>query len=382
MTRIRRFRVRQVVTIIAIGFAVSGLACASLLTPSPSWDAPNQLPTRDVQGETTLQTNAKTRIVPAALSAMLSGRQWINTHPLGAEDLRGKVVLVNFWTYSCINSLRPLPYLRAWAEKYRDRGLVVIGVHTPEFAFEHDLAKVRRMVGDLAVDYPVVLDNSYDIWGAFNNNAWPGFYFVDANGRVRHRILGENSYAESERIIQKLLAEASGLPVSDPLTQPAGEGAQAPPDWQNLRTPETYVGFARAQNFASPGGAKRNTSSTYQTASRLVLRHWSLAGKWKIGPEYASLDGASGRITYRFHARDLHLVLGRGDASGAIRFRVTLEGQPPGANHGVDIDAEGWGILDQDRMYQLIRQSGTIADRTFEIEFFAPRARAYAFTFG
>lgn len=372
---------RKLLSATAIGAAVCVLAGASLLNASPSVDDRNQASTRST-GETALDPNGEIRNLPAPLRSLLADVQWVNTPPLRVEDLRGKVVLVNFWTYSCINSLRPLPYLRAWADKYRDRGLVVIGVHTPEFAFEHDLSKVRTMVAELPVGYPVMLDNDYDVWRTFDNNAWPGFYFVDAKGRVRHRTLGENGYAESEQWIQKLLAEASGTPVSEPLSRPSGEGAEAPPDWRNLRTPETYVGYARAENFSSPGGAKRDASVTYRAGSRLTLNHWGLSGKWTIGREYASLDGAAGKIAYRFHARDLHLVLGRAEASAPIRFRVTLDGQEPGGDHGADTDAEGWGTLDQDRMYQLIRQSGAVTDRTFEIEFFAPGARAYAFTFG
>jgi thiol-disulfide isomerase/thioredoxin len=320
--------------------------------------------------------------LPHPLRSLAERRQWLNMPTLRAENLRGKVVLVNFWTYSCINSLRPLPYLRAWAEKYKDRGLAVIGVHTPEFAFEHDLAKVQAAAAELPVSYPVAIDNDYGIWNDFDNQAWPGFYFFDASGRLRHRVVGEGGYDQSERLIQKLLSEVSGAPVADPVTDIVGEGAQAAPDWDDLRTPETYVGYARASNFSSPGGVKRDASKLYSSPSKLQLNHWSLSGPWKIGREHAALEGASGKIAFRFHARDLHLVLGRVSGSDAIRFRVTIEGKPPGADHGVDVDAEGFGVLEQDRMYQLIRQVGHVREQTFEIEFFAPGARAYSFTFG
>lgn len=317
----------------------------------------------------------------APLRSLIAGTQWVNTAPLKPEDLRGKVVVVNFWTYSCINSLRTLPYLRAWAEKYQNRGLVVIGVHTPEFAFEHDPTKVGIATAELPVGYPVVMDNDYAIWSAYNNNAWPAFYFIDAKGRIRHRALGEGAYDQAERWIQKLLSEVSGVAVAGPVADPSGRGAEAPPAWKNLRSPETYLGYARAENFSSPGNFKPDTSKGYETAANLQLNHWSLSGAWTISKEHASLDAAPGRIAFRFHARDLHLVLGRA-AQNPIRFRITIDGRAPGADHGVDVDGEGWGALRQDRMYQLVRQSGAISDRTFEIEFLEPGARAYAFTFG
>jgi thiol-disulfide isomerase/thioredoxin len=374
----------------AIGFAAVAcvLSGAGLLPPSSSSDEGvliRNLATAQAQ-EAFMDTRAKTGTETAQrlagpLRSLLDAPQWLNG-PLRSEDLQGKVVLVNFWTYSCINSLRPLPYLRAWAEKYKDRGLVVIGVHAPEFAFEHDLTKVRRAAAELPVGYPVVLDNDYGIWRAFNNQAWPGFYFFDAKGHLRNRVMGEGGYDLSERWIQKLLSEASGTPVVDQAVEPGGVGAQAPPDWTSLRSAETYVGSARSENLSSPGGVKRNTSTHYRAASRLPPDHWSLAGDWTIRGEYATVDEASGKIAYRFHARDLHLVLGREPGGDPIRFRVTIDGKPPGADHGADVDAEGWGSLDQDRMYQLVRQAGRVTDRTFEIEFLSLGARAYSFTFG
>ena len=316
------------------------------------------------------------------LRALIGGRQWLNTPPLRAEDLRGKVVLVNFWTYSCINSLRALPYLRAWAEKYKDRGLVVVGVHTPEFTFEKDIGNVRQASAALGVGYPVVLDSGYAIWRAFDNNAWPGFYFIGADGRVRHHVLGEGGYDQSERLIQQLLSEGRGAAVAGGVTAVSGRGPQAEADWNDLRSPETYVGYAHARTIAPPGGAKDDATGRYRSVSGLPLNRWSLVGTWKIDPEFATLQGASGAIAYRFHARDLHLVLAPGDQGRAIRFRITIDGAPPGADHGFDVDAEGRGSVQQPRMYQLVRQSRPVADRTFEIEFLDPGVRAYVFTFG
>ncbi|MEO8114771.1 MAG: redoxin domain-containing protein [Phenylobacterium sp.] len=314
--------------------------------------------------------------------ALLAAGPWLNTPPLGAQDLRGKVVLVNFWTYSCINSLRPLPYVRAWAEKYRDQGLVVVGVHTPEFGFEKDLANVRQATAAQGVAYPVVLDSDYGIWRAFHNNAWPAFYFIGADGRVRHQAIGEGDYDQSERLIQKLLSEARGTPIRDPIVAVAGVGPQAAPDERDLGSPETYVGYAQARNFASPGGVRWDAPNPYRAASILPLNHWGLAGAWTVGGEFASSDAAAARIAFRFHARDLHLVMGPGAQGHPVRFRVTLDGAAPGADHGVDVDAAGLGSAREPRMYQLVRQQRPVADRTFEIEFLDPGVRAYVFTFG
>jgi thiol-disulfide isomerase/thioredoxin len=306
---------------------------------------------------------------------------WLNSPPLTREGLKGKVVLVDFWTYSCINCLRAIPYVRAWAEKYRDQGLVVIGVHSPEFAFEKNIDTVRHAVADLAITYPVAIDNDYAIWRAFDNQYWPAHYFIDAEGRIRHHHFGEGDYEESERVIQQLLAEAgkTGLPGS--LVAVAASGAEAPADMADVRSPETYVGYDRAAHFISPGGPVQDAPHVYAAATPR-LNEWALAGDWTIGGEHAVLNDKSGRILYRFHARDLHLVLGPAPDGKPVRYRVTIDGQAPGASHGVDIDAEGNGVVSGQRLYQLVRQSGPITDRTFEIEFLDPGVQAYSFTFG
>jgi cytochrome c biogenesis protein CcdA/thiol-disulfide isomerase/thioredoxin len=320
--------------------------------------------------------------VSGKLASLLTTRQWLNTTPLQPGDLAGKVVLVNFWTYSCINCLRVLPYVKTWAERYGERGLVVVGVHTPEFAFEKDTGNVRRALAALGIAYPVAIDSDFGIWRGFGNQAWPALYVFGADGRLRHRMLGEGGYEQSEQVIQQLLSEAGSRPVSGPVEPIVGQGAQAGPDAGNLRSGETYIGYAQGSFFASPGGVQQDTQAFYRPAPALGINRWSLSGAWTIGGEFATLNAAGGRIAYRFHARDLHLVLAPAAAGQAIRFRVTLDGVPPGANHGADVDAQGWGSLQDGRLYQLIRQSGPVADRLFEIEFYAPGARAYAFTFG
>ena len=316
------------------------------------------------------------------LRSLLQARQWLNTQPLRPEDLRGKVILVNFWTFSCINSLRALPYVREWAKKYSDRGLVVIGVQTPEFTFEKDVANVSKALVALDVDYPVAIDNDYGIWRAFDNEAWPAFYFIGADGRVRHHVFGEGGYDESERLIQQLLSEADGAAVNSAIVPINGKGPEAAADESDLRSDETYIGYDQARNFASPGGADEDAPSIYRAVSPLPLNHWSLTGAWTIGGEFATLNDAPGGVAYRFHARDLNLVLAARSRGGSIRFRVKIDGAPPGADHGVDVDAEGWGSLQDDRMYQLVRQARPVEDRTFEIEFLDAGVRAYVFTFG
>jgi thiol-disulfide isomerase/thioredoxin len=318
----------------------------------------------------------------APLDALSGPKSWLNGKPLRPEDLRGKVVVVNFWTYSCINSLRTLPYLRAWQEKYGDR-LVVIGVHTPEFGFEKDLANVRTAVAELGVGYPVVLDSDFAIWRAFGNQGWPGFYFIGADGRVRDQKLGEGEYDQSEQVIRNLLAEAGKAPGTAPVSDTVqGTGAEAAPDWAHLASPETYIGHRQARNFVSPGGFFRDTSHVYGAPASLSSNQWSLAGAWSVGGEFATLDRASGRIAYRFHARDLHMVLAPGASGQPVRFRIKIDGAPAGGNRGVDVDAEGRGTVREARMYQLVRQIGPVRDRTFEIEFLDPGVRAYVFTFG
>ncbi|MGC4060777.1 MAG: cytochrome c biogenesis protein DipZ [Aquabacterium sp.] len=307
---------------------------------------------------------------------------WLNSPPLSAESLRGKVVLVDFWTYSCINCLRSLPYIRAWAEKYKDQGLVVIGVHAPEFAFEKDLGNVRSAVKDLQIGYPVAVDNDYAIWRAFNNQYWPAHYFIDAQGRIRHHHFGEGEYDQSERIIQQLLAEAGQQGVSRQLVAVQGQGVQAAPNMTEVLSPETYVGYGRAENFAAPGGLTAAKPHTYAAPASLQLNQWALSGNWTVEPERAVLNEARGRIVYRFHARDLHLVLGPGAQGQPIRFRVLIDGQAPKADHGTDIDEQGYGKIQAQRLYQLIRQGQVQGDRLFEIEFLDPGAQAFAFTFG
>ena len=323
--------------------------------------------------------------VEGTLPSLDGAVQWLNSPPLTAAGLRGKVVLVDFWTYSCINCLRTLPYTTAWAHKYAPYGLVVIGVHAPEFAFERDIGNVKKAVHDLGIDYPVAIDNGYTIWRAFGNEYWPAHYFVDAQGRIRHHHFGEGEYAQSERAIQSLLAEAGhpeALSVPIGLTGAPAKGALAAADSADVRSPETYVGYARAEDFTSPGGVVRDAAHRYDAPARPDLNDWGLAGTWQVGAERATLAAPAGRIVYRFHARDLHLVLGPGANGKPVRFRVTLDGAAPGAAHGADVDAQGYGTVTGQRLYQLVRQPGTIADRTFSIEFLDPGVDAYAFTFG
>ena len=349
-------------------FGVAGLGVPGLAAAVPGW----------FEGPKPMHLAANS----SRLRQISSSRQWLNTRALGNEDFHGKVVLVNFWTYSCINSLRMLPYTRAWHEKYKDHGLVAIGVHTPEFEFEKDIEKVKGALSALDVRYPVVLDSDYAIWDAFGNVAWPALYFFDRDGRLKRRMLGEGEYGYCEKLIQQLLAEASDEFVPNDIVTVEGIGPQAAPDFEDLGTAETYVGYRRSSNFASPGGAKRNVLNRYVGASSLQLNHWSLAGEWTIGEEFAALNKAPGSISFRFHARDLHLVMGRSSIDRPVRFRVKIDGNRPGASHGFDVDPDGSGIVQDDRMYQLIRQSRPISDRTVEIEFLDSDVRTYVFTFG
>ena len=308
---------------------------------------------------------------------------WLNSPPLTPESLRGKVVMVDFWTYSCINCLRALPYVESWYEKYKDHGFVVIGVHAPEFAFEKDPANVRRAVADLKITYPVALDNDYAIWQAFNNQYWPAHYFIDATGHIRAHHFGEGNYDESEQTIRTLLTEAgqSGLPPPG-MGGAKAVGVQAPPDEAHDQSPETYVGYRRADNFASPGGFSQDPAHAYSVPSALKLNQWALGGSWNVDPEKAVLGASGGKIEFRFYARDLHLVLGPGSGGKPVRFRVTLDGAAPGANHGADTDSSGAGVIDGQRLYQLIRQSGDVGEHVFAIEFLDPGVQAYSFTFG
>jgi thiol-disulfide isomerase/thioredoxin len=307
---------------------------------------------------------------------------WLNSPPLTATGLRGKVVLVNFWTYTCINWLRQLPYVRAWAAQYSDHGLVVVGVHTPEFGFEADVDNIRRAVREMRIDYPVAIDSNYGVWSDFGNHYWPALYFADADGLLRHHHFGEGQYAQSEKIIQQLLA-AAGADVAGPGTaQVEGEGIEAAADWASLRTPETYTGYERTQNFASPGGLVLGTPHTYTVPATLNSSEWALAGEWTITEQTTTSTAADARIAFRFHARDLHLVMGPAAPGTPVRFRVLIDGQPPGAAAGGDVDEQGGGRVAEQRLYQLVRQPGPIKDRTFEIVFLDAGAEAFAFTLG
>lgn len=326
--------------------------------------------------------------VEGELPSLAGATGWLNSPPLTAEGLRGKVVLVDFWTYSCINCLRALPHVREWAERYRDHGLVVIGVHAPEFAFERNLGNVMRAVDDLKVTYPVALDNDFAIWRGFNNRYWPAHYFIDAQGRIRAHQFGEGNYGHSEQIIRTLLREAGHSLPDDapaPMAMAMGstrEGVELTADMANLKSPETYLGHARAENFASPGGQQADRAADYTVPGTLALNQWALGGRWTVGDEDAQANAAGSRIAFRFHARDLHLVLSPGEDGKPVRYRVRIDGKPPGADAGGDAAADGTGVVDGNRLYQLIRQSGGVRERTFEIEFLDPGVRAYAFTFG
>ncbi|MHC8331455.1 cytochrome c biogenesis protein DipZ [Pseudomonas sp. LB3P25] len=308
--------------------------------------------------------------------------QWLNSPPLTAQALKGKVVLVDFWTYSCINCLRTLPYVKAWTEKYRDQGLVVIGVHAPEFAFERDVGNVTKAMKDLGINYPVAIDNDFKVWRAFNNEYWPAHYFADAQGRIRYHHFGEGEYAESERVIQQLLREAGAAKVADGLINASAEGVQLAPDMNEVQSPETYVGYQRAEHFVPETSLVPNKVSAYSVPSQLALNDWSLDGQWNVGSERATSSAPASRIVYRFHARDLHLVLGPGTDGKPVRFKVLIDGKAPGDAHGTDVAPDGSGSVTEQRLYQLVRQTGGVTDRTFSIEFLDPGVSAYAFTFG
>jgi thiol-disulfide isomerase/thioredoxin len=320
--------------------------------------------------------------VEGQLPSLSGATGWLNSPPLTAADLDGHVVLVDFWTYTCINWLRQLPYLRAWAERYKDHGLVVIGVHTPEFDVEHDLDNLRRAATDLRVDYPIAVDNDYAIWDAFGNRYWPALYLVDAQGQIRHHRFGEGDYERSEATMQRLLPEASAGGIGQDLVSVDATGVEAAADWDSLWSPENYLGYQRTENFASPNGAVLGTRHVYAAPARLTLNHWALSGDWTVQRQAIVLHQAEGRIAYRFHARDLHLVMGAAAPGTSVRFHVRIDGQPPGAAHGTDVDDQGNGTATESRLYQLIRQPGPVSDHTFEVIFLDPGVQAYAFTFG
>ena len=316
------------------------------------------------------------------LASLERADAWLNSPPLTPAELRGKVVLVQFWTFTCINWLRTLPYVRAWADKYRDQGLVVIGVHTPEFSFEKNVDNIRRAVTNLQVGYPVAVDNERRIWRAFNNQHWPAYYFIDAQGRIRHRLWGEGSYEQSEMVIQELLAEAGAKNIEREPAMVEGRGIEAAADWRTLKSGENYVGYHMTEAFMSPGGVVRDRPNVYALPAQLSRNQWALSGDWTVKSEPALLNKPNGRIAYRFHGRDLHLVMGPAVPGSAVRFRVTIDGEPPGEAHGLDVDAQGNGTVTEQRLHQLIRQQKPIADRQFEIEFLDSGVEAFSFTFG
>jgi thiol-disulfide isomerase/thioredoxin len=320
--------------------------------------------------------------VEGDLPSLGGATEWLNSKPLTPGALRGKVVLVQFWTYTCVNWLRTLPYVRAWTEKYNDKGLVVVGVHTPEFAFEKTPANIRRAIQDMGIAYPVAVDSNYGIWTAFGNEYWPALYFIDAQGRIRHHHFGEGEYEQSEHVLQQLLIEAGNRGIDNGLVSVAPRGLEVAADWDTLKSPETYVGYERTENFASPGGPVANERHVYGAPARLELNTWALSGEWTIDKQAAVLSQVGGRIRYRFHARDLNLIMGPMAQGGSARFHVLVDGKPPGAAHGGDVDANGYGTVSQQRTYQLIRQTKPIIDRQFEIEFLSPGVEAFDFTFG
>jgi thiol-disulfide isomerase/thioredoxin len=328
-----------------------------------------------------LHTASAALPVEGRLPAFDGAAGWLNSPPLTPADLRGKVVLVNFWTYTCINWLRQLPYVRAWAEKYGSRGLVVLGVHTPEFAFERDAENVRRAVKDHRIEYPVAVDDDYEVWRAFDNYFWPALYFVDAQGRIRHHHFGEGEYRQSEMVLQQLLAEA-GSDVDLAMVSPDLHGIEAAADWASLRTPETYTGYERVVGFSSPGGMRPDTTHVYVAPGRLGLNQWALSGRWTAEAQSIRTAAADDRIAYRFQARDVHLVMGPAAPETSVRYRVLLDGQVPGSAHGGDVDGQGQGCVVDQRLHQLIRQPGPVTERTFEIIFLDPAVQVYAFTFG
>ncbi len=320
--------------------------------------------------------------VESHLASFEGATGWLNSDPLTPTGLRGKVVAVDFCTYTCINWLRTLPYVRAWWERYGDLGLTVIGVHTPEFSFEHDVDNIGRALQEMRVEYPIAIDSNYGVWNSFANHYWPALYIADAEGRIRHHWFGEGDYEGSERAIRTLLREA-GAPLPDgDVVSVRGAGAEAEADWETLRSPETYVGYERGQNFSSPGGSVPDQPHTYAAPDRLGVNEWALSGEWTLGAESALVESSGARLAFRFHARDLHLIMGPAEPGAEVKFRVLLDGEPPGDAAGSDLDPSGSAALDFPRMYQVIRQPGPIGPRLFEIEFEAPGARAFCFTFG
>jgi thiol-disulfide isomerase/thioredoxin len=316
------------------------------------------------------------------LPSLGGASEWLNSPPLTTAGLRGKVVVVDFWTYTCINWLRQLPYVRAWAERYEDHGLVVIGVHAPEFPFEKNIDNVRRAAKQMRIEYPVAVDSDHAIWRAFSNQYWPALYFIDAKGRIRHHHFGEGQYEQLEMVIQRLLTDAGKADVGRELVKVDAAGLEAPADWGSLKSPENYLGYQRTENFASPGGAQRGKGRVYAFPATFSRNQWALSGDWTMEKGATGANQAGGRIGYRFHARDLHLVMGPLRQGADVRFRVRLDGRPPDTAHGLDVDEQGNGIVREQRLYQLIRQPQPVVERLFEIEFADPGVEAFAFTFG
>jgi thiol-disulfide isomerase/thioredoxin len=327
-------------------------------------------------------TSARATAGQSQLTSLKGANEWLNSEQLTPEALRGKVILIDFWTYTCINWLRTAPYVRAWAQKYKYQGLVVIGVHSPEFAFEKDIENVRRAVRELGITYPIAVDSDHAIWRGFENNYWPALYFLDAQGRLRHHHFGEGSYEETERFIQNLLAEAGAANTDRNLVAVDPRGFEVAADWAALKSPENYLGYARTENFASPGGVTRNRPKAYELPARLRPNEWALAGDWTVRDNASVLNASSGVLATRFHARDVNLVISPPASATPVRFRVTIDGKPPGDAHGLDVDKHGYGTVTKPRLYQLIRQPGAVGERTVEVEFLYPGVETFAFTFG
>jgi len=364
-----------------LGSAVMSVAGAEPLAVGSANARPNTMIVDESAGRLTMPAMFQLP-VKGQMPSLGGATEWLNSPPLTTAALRGKVVLISFWTYTCINWLRTFPYVRAWAEKYRNHRLVVIGVHSPEFEFEKDIGNVRRAVRDLNVDYPVAVDSNHAIWRAFNNEYWPALYFIDGQGRIRHHQFGEGNYAQSDLVVQLLLAEAGSGGVSRTSTPVVTGGLEAAADWDDLKSSENYLGYERTKTFESPGGAVEDVENAYTAPAHLALNEWAVSGDWTLGKQAAVMNKANGSIAYRFHARDLHLVMGPAERGNPVRFRVLIDGQPPDAAHGLDVDDRGNGIASEHRLYQLIRQPKPIIDRRFEIEFLDARVEAFSFTFG
>jgi thiol-disulfide isomerase/thioredoxin len=362
---------KRILPALLTGIAAVAVAAELTMTGMPNANAAASAP----------EQYRSTLPVEGTMPSLEGADTWLNSAPLSAQRLRGKVVLVDFWTYSCINCIRTIPYVRAWAAKYRDKGLVVIGVHTPEFAFEKDLSNVNAAVARFQIDFPIAIDSDQRIWRAFGNRFWPAYYLVDANGKIRYHQYGEGNYDKTERAIQDLLAEARQDKSDSGLVGPVAKAEQMAPGVDRIRSEETYVGYAHESNFSSPEGLRQNGAQHY-TVGELGLNDWGLSGNWTVGAERAVVNQPGAGIAYRFSARDLHLVLGPGARGKAVHIKVMLDGHAPGPDHGADIDAEGNGTVTETRLYQLVRQAGNVRQRRFEIRFLDKGAEAYVFTFG